>query len=363
MLAKLLMQKEPDKAAKYASPDAQNPNAGPAALTLHAEALVNAKRFDDADRQLGRLAEIAPDDPATLTLRMRLARARGKGTEAVQTLEQSATDRLAGPDGEKVGRLLVQTLLVELDDAAAAERVARKLVDKYPKNAGVLAAVLARQGKRKEALELYLKAIEVGDAIHIREAAENALTMISRDEYDPQSIALADSVIKAARVKDPKNIALLTMAGYLAHYQQRYDEELKIYEDALASQPNDVQLLNNMAWTLSESKNQPEKALELVNSAIAKAGGVLPQFYDTRGVIYTRLGKYREAIEDLKLAVLDRPSGITWAHLARAYHKAGMTEEFEMARARAKEAKPPLKPETIEKGERDELVGLIFGKD
>ena len=339
------------------------PNAAPAALILHAEALVNAKKLEDADRQINRLAVIAPDDPATLTLRMRLARARGNGTEAVETLLQSASEKIASSDGEKSGRLLVQTLLVELDDPAAAEKVARMLVDKYPRDSGVLAAVLARQGKRDEALKLYLKAIEVGDANIIREAAQNTLAMISRDNYDPSTIALAESVIKAAREKDPKNPDLLSMAGYLAHYQQRYDEEIKLYEDALANQPNDVQLLNNMAWTLCEGKNQPEKALQVVNTAIAKAGGILPQFYDTRGVIYTRLGKYPEAIQDLELARLDRPTAIVWAHLARAYAKAGMTEKFEEAREKAKNATPPLKPEGIEKGEREELSALIFGKN
>ncbi len=362
MLARLLMKEEPAKAAKFAAPDAQTPNAGPGSLTLYTEALVNANRLDDAERQVSRLLSIAPDDPATLTLRMRLARARGKGGDAAQTLVQSAAERIAQPDGEKAGRLLVQTLLVELDDLAAAETVAKILVEKYPKNASVLAAVLARQGRRDEAIKLYLKAIEIGDPASIREAAQNALAMITRDEYAPETIAMARSVIDAARARDPKNVELLTMAGYLAHYEQRYDDELKIYEDALVSQPDDIQLLNNMAWTLCEGKNQPEKALKMVDEAMRKAGRNLPQFYDTRGVIYTRLGRYNEAIDDLRLAVLERPTGVVWAHLARAYQKAGMTEEFEKAREKAKTAKPPLKPEAIEKGERDELVALIFGK-
>lgn len=360
LLTRLVLPDDPARAADLAAIDARAPSAGPAELTLHAEALIAAKRLDEADRQVGRLVALAPEGSTSLPLRMRLARARGQGAQAAEALEREAATKIDGPDGEAAGRLMVQTLLLELDQPAAAERVAGLLKARYPKTSDVLAAVLARQGRRDEALKLYLDAIEQGEPAQILEAARNTLALIARDQSEPASVGLAETVIDAARRKDPKSPELLAMAGYVRHFQGRYDEEVRIYEEALAGKPNDPQLLNNLAWTLSEGLKRPEQALTRIDEAIRKGRPVRPQFYDTRGVIYTRLGRHAEAIRDLELAVLDRPTGLVWAHLARAYHKAGKADKFREARGKARSANPPLTPEAVEALERAELVPLIF---
>ena len=252
--------------------------------------------------------------------------------------------------------------MTELNRPDAAERVAAMLMEKYPKTAGVLASVLAARGRRDEALKLYIEAIKIGDPDNVREAARNSLALITRDKHDPATIAMAEKVIDSARAKDPTSSDLLAMAGYLRHFQDRYQEEVDIYKDALEGKPDDFTLMNNMAWTLSEGLNKPEEALARINEAIKKSILVPPHFYDTRGVIYTRLGKVDEAIRDLELAVQDRPTGLTWAHLARAYHKAGKLDKFREARDQAKKARPPLTPDMLEKTDRAELEPLIFGQ-
>lgn len=361
-LVATLLKADPAKAAELAAVDAQAPNATPAAISLHATALIAAGQLDDAGRQIDRLGIVAPDDPATTTLRARYSRARGKGTETAAALEQAAPEKIAGPNGEAAGRLIVQVLMADLEEPAAALRVASLLLDKFPNTAGVKAAVLAQQGKRKEALTLYLKTIEAGDPGNVREAAKNSLALITRDKFDPASIALAEQVIDAARKKDPKSPDLLAMNGFLLHFQSRFADEVKVYEEALIGQPDDFTLMNNMAWTLSECMNKPEAALETINAAIKKSNPVPPQLYDTRGCIYTRMGKLDLAIRDLELAVRDRPTGIIWAHLARAYHKkGGRAADFERARQRALNATPPLNPAEIEPAERAEIEALIFG--
>lgn len=360
LLANLLLPNDPAQAAEFASADAMVPGAGPAALTLHTRALIAANKFEDADRQLGRLAQIAPDDAATVTLRARLLRARGQGSQAAEALEKSAAEKIAGPDGEAIGRLIVQTLVTELKQPEAAERVARKLMEKYPKSGTVLAAVIASQGRREEALKLYLDAIKQGDPANAREAARNSLALITRDKYDPATISLADQVINSARLKDPESSDLMAMAGYLRHFQGRYEEEVQIYEKARASQPDDFNLANNMAWTLSEGLNKPEQALEQINNAINRSVFVPPHFYDTRGVILTRLGKYDDAIRDLEMSARERPTGPVWAHLARAYHKAGKLDKFREARDKARNSDPPLTLEMLEPSDRAELGPLIL---
>ena len=363
MLAQMLLPTEPAQAAEFAATDAQAPDAKPAALSLHTNALIAAKKYDDADRQLGRLALIAPEDNSTVTLRARLLNARGQAVQAAEAREKSAAEKIDGPNGEVAGRLIVQVLLMELNKPAAAERVAAMLIKKFPQSVGVAASVAAAQGHRDEALKLYIDAIKIGDPANIHEAARNSLALITRDQFDPASIALAEKVIDAARVKDAASTDLLAMAGYLRHFQGRYDDEVEIYKEALTGQPDDFNLMNNMAWTLSEGLKQPERALELINDAMNRSFHIPPHFYDTRGVIYTRLGKTDEAIRDLELAVRERPNAVVWAHLARAYHKAGKLDKFREARDKAKGAKPPLTPDMLEKTDRGELEPLIFGKE
>ncbi|MCU1376831.1 MAG: Tetratricopeptide 1 repeat-containing protein [Actinomycetia bacterium] len=359
-LIQSLIRSQPSKAADLAAVDARGANASATALSLHASALIAANQLDDADRQLDRLDLTAPGDGSTVTLRARLLRARGKSSEASEALVRAAPDKINGPDGETAGRIIVQTLIGELNDDAAALKVAEMLVAKYPHSLGVKAAVLARLGNLKEALKLHLEVIKDGDPAHIREAARNSLALITRDKFDPATIALAEKVIDAARQKDEKSSDLLAMAGYLRHYQNRYEDEIKIYEDALAKQPEDFTLMNNMAWTLSEGLNKPEQAFKVINEAIRKSVIVPPQFYDTRGCIYTRMGKYPEAIRDLELAVHGRDTGTTWAHLARAYQKDGQNAKYLEARDAARKA--GLTADMLEKADRAELEPLIFGK-
>lgn len=361
-LINTLIKSDPGRAADYAAVEAASPSATPLAVSLHTSALIAAKKYEDATRQLDRLASMAPEDAATITLRARLQRARGNSTEAAAALEQDASARIEGPNGEAAGRLIVQTLMVELGQKDAALRVADLLLQKFPKTAGVKAAVLADQGKREEALKLYLSVIEEGDPANVREAARNSLALITRDKFDPASIAMAEKVIETARRKDDKSIELLSMAGYLRHFQKRYQEEVEIYEKAYASQPDDFTLLNNMAWTLSEGLHKPEEALKKINDAIKKVKTVPAHIYDTRGCIYTRLKLYKEAIRDLELAAKERPTGPVWAHLARAYKLAGREADFERAKERAKSVTPTFTPDMLEGTDREELEPLIFGK-
>ncbi len=361
-LVNTLIKTDPERAADYAAVDATGSTATPATISLHTSALIAAKKYEDASRQLDRLTSIAPEDAATITLRARFLRARGNGTEAAAALEQDAPIKINGPDGEAVGRHIVQTLMVELGQREAALRVADLLLQKFPKTAGVKAAVLAEQGKREDALKLYLEVIKEGDPANVREAARNSLALITRDKFDPASIIMAEKVIDAARLKDDKSSDLLAMAGYLRHFQGRYQDEIDIYEKAFALQPNDFTLLNNMAWTISEGLHKPEDALQKINEAINKVKVVPAHLYDTRGCIYTRLKQYDKAIRDLELATKVRPTGVVWAHLARAYKGAGKQADFERARDRAKNATPPLTPDMLEGADRAEIEPLIFGK-
>ena len=59
-------------------------------------------------------------------------------------------------------------------------------------------------------------------------------------------------------------------------------------------------------------------ALDLINRAIRKKGRI-PDYLDTRGVVYLYAGQGQRAIEDLKVAIDAQPTASKYFHLAQAY--------------------------------------------
>jgi predicted Zn-dependent protease len=74
-------------------------------------------------------------------------------------------------------------------------------------------------------------------------------------------------------------------------------------------------------------------------------------------VILTRLNRLDDAIRDLETAARSGPSPTTYYHLARAYRKAGKTEEFRSTRDRA--LKSGLVADQLQPNERAELKQLL----
>src|SRR5690606_12950680 len=99
----------------------------------------------------------------------------------------------------------------------------------------------------------------------------------------------ADEALDAVLAREPKAVDLRLARAGLRHAQGRYAEEIQIYEALLREGPTDLSFLNNLAWTLCEALDQPEKALDWINRAIDGSKAANPQLHDTRGVILTRL--------------------------------------------------------------------------
>ncbi|MFM8725721.1 MAG: tetratricopeptide repeat protein, partial [Planctomycetaceae bacterium] len=95
----------------------------------------------------------------------------------------------------------------------------------------------------------------------------------------------------------------------------------------------DVRFLNNLAWTMAENLQRYDDGLKVIDEAIGRIGK-RPAFLDTRGVIYTRMGRYKDAIADLEAAreastlISDgQPIGAIHFHLARAYLLNGQADK------------------------------------
>lgn len=113
-------------------------------------------QFDVARKQLLSLLEEYPENGALMLERARLERLEGDLIEARRWGENALR---AQPD-EMEGRIFVTEVYLDLEDADAAEKLARETVskmDQSPESMTILGQVLARAGKRKEALAVYAR--------------------------------------------------------------------------------------------------------------------------------------------------------------------------------------------------------------
>ncbi|MFO0951113.1 MAG: tetratricopeptide repeat protein [Isosphaeraceae bacterium] len=100
------------------------------------------------------------------------------------------------------------------------------------------------------------------------------------------------------------------------------------WEKALAEKPDLAIAANNLAWSLAfKEPTDPVKALRLIDGALKVVPGE-PTFRGTRGQILTRLGRWKEAIDDLESAIsASKGSKAIHAALADAYQNLGMKNQ------------------------------------
>lgn len=123
-------------------------------------------------------------------------------------------------------------------------------------------------------------------------------------EYsDNQARSTAEKILSAVRKEDPNCIeAMDVLAVLLLDTPGRAGESEALYRRILELDPDHYIAMNNLAWILSEEQNKPQEALEFAQKGLQ----INPEFnelFDTRGVIYYRLGEYEKAVEDFNMAI------------------------------------------------------------
>lgn len=331
----LLATGDTERARAHAAKAAEGDSAKPEAVLLYAGILLTLKDLPAAQKQLDRLTKIDPNGLPVVELTARLLAAQGKADEAGKLLEKAYDERASNPDGLLVCEQLIQ-ILVSIKQLEAAERLALRAAEVGPRGRAILAELLAARGKTDDAAAQLDKVAKGGDPAL---AGGTALAIAASPAADPRWLSLADryrsEADKAAGGKPTfQSLGQLAMQR---HFEGNYKGEVETYRKMLDANPPNYLFLNNLAWTLSEELKEPEEALKMVAKAIEKVGKK-PHILDTRGCIYTRMGKYEEAVADLEAAAKNLRDPAIYYHLARAYTKMGKAEEARKNRDRALKA-------------------------
>jgi Tfp pilus assembly protein PilF len=180
---------------------------------------------------------------------------------------------------------------------------------------------------------------------------------LARESHLASRCSETEDVLNAALRRDPTAVDLLMMLATLNHIQERYGDAVRNFRAALALDPGNLSIRNNLAWTLSEGLHQPSEAWQYIGELDKLTRRDNPLYLDTRGVVLMRLGRLDEAISDLERACRSDPSGIIHYHLALAYQKANRPEGFRRSMEDARKA--GLTSSKADPTERKELESIL----
>jgi tetratricopeptide (TPR) repeat protein len=359
----LLVAGEPQRAASYAAVSAARSGAAPD-LALHAECLIAAKQFNEAETQLDQLFLLNPLNADEARLRARLLSERS-GESAPSALAAAVADRVAGPAASALGRAAFDFLIGRPDPSSAqidgAEQIARTLIPRDPGLGWMLGRVLLLRNRPAEVFEPCLAAASAPDTKEADriQAAQIAMAAVAAAGETREAGDWAGSVVDAALKYTPDSADLLFMRGVICHAAGEFDREAKLYRRILelwpADRPEARPVLLNLAWLLSEQLGQAEEALPLVEGFLRRRPDD-PDALGTRGVILLRLGRHDQAIADLERAcsLSEEPRRLFF--LARAYQAAGRTDQFRTQLTKIR--RPGIDLSGLTSAERAELRNL-----
>jgi tetratricopeptide (TPR) repeat protein len=306
------------------------PNPSAPGLATYVDLLLRQGSASEAGGWLKKLEEIAPNDPRTVSLKVRWLHDLDRMDEIEPLVEKLAETLLAtaGEDQRREAQVCstIGGLYFKAEQYEAAERWYQRLAKVAPDNSIPLALSIARQGRTDEAIHLCLKAAESDQSAGPAIALVSILLSGKPSEEDHQ---LAEPVISKAVANHKDNAAVLLQVANLRVRQRRATEALHLNQQVLELDSENVLALNNLATLLSEQPERNEEALQYIDRAIG-IGGLQPFLMDTKGTILLHKGETHKAVELLQKAT-STPNADPRAllHLAVAYYRIG-----EMNRAR-----------------------------
>ncbi len=182
-------------------------------------------------------------------------------------------------------------------------------------------AILASQNKLEQALEK-IKAIQPNGP-----EDEEIIVKIEGDLYTKQKrFQEAYQVYDRALENDPDNLDLLYLRGMAAERLDRIDWCERDLRRVLALDPDNVEALNALGYTLADKTQRFEEALDLVQKALNLKPDA-PHILDSMGWALFRLQRFEEARNYLKESYKLHPDPEIGSHLIEVLWTMGKRDE------------------------------------
>ena len=261
----------------------------------YARLLVDAKRYEDARQQFEKLSKSNPEDgDVAYALGLLLLQTNRYDEAAVQFERLVALNER----GDAAHFYLGQIAEAKNDPVAALGAYGRVDRGDHYLNAQIrIGVILAEQGELSKA-RAQLHGIQVNnqqEAVRVYRSEADILARVDR-------LHDAMRVYNAALEEYPENSDLLYARAMLAEKLDMIDVVEQDLRAILSREPNNVDALNALGYTLADRTQRYEEALELIKQAYE----LRPDDHyivDSMGWIMYRLGRYEEALKYLRRAL------------------------------------------------------------
>lgn len=314
----LLQQKREEEALDFMAQSARRFPADTRLGLMYARMLVDAKRLEEAITQYEQvLGRIGPNAEILLTLGMINLQLNHLG-EAEKYLQQAAQDENAGSDAHfYLG--LVEEGRNDADAAIAHYSVVGGNL--YPEARIRIVVLLAGKGRVDEARDQLhaLRAQLPDQGKRLYQVEGEILRAAGRSEEAMQ-------VLGAALEAYPEDIDLLYQHAITADslgLMEVFETDLRAI---LERDPNNVDALNTLGYTLADRTDRFEEAYVYIQRALAQS----PQnnaILDSMGWVLYRLGNHKEALKYLRRSLEIKQDHEVAAHLGEVLWVSGERAE------------------------------------
>jgi putative PEP-CTERM system TPR-repeat lipoprotein len=308
---------KPLKALELARDISSKSPESPQVLQFLALTQIANNQLPNAILNLKKLVAKAPTNPEYKLQYILALRKSGEMNAAVSEL-----NALVKAFPEYVPGRLAEAEVAMLDkNYAEVAKIVQMLQAKDPKLADgyrLEGDLLFAQKQLKKGVEAYQKAFEVG----ANSSSARRLFLARRAAGDDDTAFKEMSEWLKAHPEDGESWLAVAMAYQTAGKNK---EALEAYEKCNALVPNNVIVLNNLAWLYQEMGDK--RALEFAEKLQPKSENN-PSVLDTVGWIYVQNGKVDKGLSLLQEAALQAPFQTDIrVHLAEAFIKAGQNDE------------------------------------
>jgi tetratricopeptide (TPR) repeat protein len=188
----------------------------------------------------------------------------------------------------------------------------------YFKAQARVALLLVEQGQLEQAID-HLQTVAVNnedEAIHIRQL--EAELLIDQKRY-PQAMAAYNQALKLK----PGDLEILYMRALLAEKMDMMDLLEQDLRHILAQEPDNVNTLNALGYSLADKTNRYDEAYELIQKALDLSPIDQYHIFDSMGWVLYKLGDYAQAIAYLRKALAMQNDPEIYAHLGEVLWESG----------------------------------------
>ena len=201
--------------------------------------------------------------------------------------------------------------------------------------------------------ERRLRTMEPGATLAVRKLILRSETRRTKGDLNGAIAALEAATAADANVKNA-----FTVLGMLYEEVNQPEKARSALQRALASSPNDIIALNNLAYVIAVRDRKPAEALPLAERAFTLANGSA-LVADTLGWIKHLLGDDTAALPLLERAVKGSPGTLdVQLHVATVYAATGRLQDAAKALAAAKALDPAVEQREDYQAVRKRIGGL-----